>query len=173
MPLDAPFRLGPFIVDGHGRLQPGEPDLFPSFRFIWRNCPVQARLKADGQTAATVAHLSLTALLGRVPSSAGADPARNRERRAAALGALQGLGQVAVPGSRMRLLPDHRVTLEAAREVALPASAADLLTQIACFLLDLAPYLDLVAGGEVPVDAVVDASAAASGSAGTAKTWPG
>ena len=36
MPLDAPFRLGPFIVDADGRLSPGTPEPFPSFRVAWR-----------------------------------------------------------------------------------------------------------------------------------------
>jgi len=67
-------------------------------------------------------------------------------------------------------LPDHRMAVEQRRKVELPVSAGNLLTQIACFLLDLGPYLDLLAEADVPVEAVGPASA---GNAGTAKIWPG
>ena len=150
MPLDAPFRLGPFVVDTAGRLGPGEPGRFPSFHLVWRGCPVHARLDGGDAAGGT---LLLRAIIARVPSTAGGDAARNQERRTEALGALRGLGRAAEPKLPLRLLPDHRVAVEATRPVALPVSAVDLLTQIACFLLDLAPYLDVLAEAGVPVEA--------------------
>ena len=171
MPLDTPFRLGTFIVDAHGRLEPGNPGQFPSFHLAWRGCPVHVKLNsgttADGNSAA---QLALSAVVGRVPSTAGGDAARNRDRRRLTFGALQGLDAGASPVAQLRLLPDHRMAVEQRRKVELPVSAGNLLTQIACFLLDLGPYLDLLAEADVPVEAVGPASA---GNAGTAKIWPG
>jgi hypothetical protein len=172
MSFEGPFRLGPFLVDTQGRVQPSEPGHFPRFHAVWRGCPVQASLDADGaaeETAAPggAANLLLSAIVGRVPSTAGADAARNQQRRSAAFGALQALVGGAAQGPHLRLLPDHRVAMQAVRPVAMPASAADLLTQITCFLLDLGPYLDLLAEADVPVEAV---GAAVSSSGGTAKT---
>ena len=153
MPLNAPFRLGPFIVDPNGRLEPGEPGRFPGFHLAWRGCPVHARLDAGDGSAAVPACVVLRAVIGRVPSSAGGDAAGNRTRRAASLAALHALAGPAGGAARLRLLPDHRIAFEARRAVDLPASAGDLLTQVTCFLLDLAPYLDLLAEAEVPVEA--------------------
>lgn len=170
MPLDTPFRLGPFIVDVNGRLEPGEPGQFPSFHVVWRGCPVHASLDAGDTVAGTSARLVLRAVVGRVPSTAGGDTARNSERRSATLGALHGLQNAAADAVRLRLLPDHRVAVEANRPVELPASAGDLLTQITCFLLDLRPYLDLLVEADVAVESV---GAAPSSNGGTAKIWPG
>jgi hypothetical protein len=162
MPLDAPFRLGPFVVDTHGRLEPSEPGRFPSFHLAWRGCPVHARLDTDG--AGT--NLALTAIVGRVPSSAGADAVSNRVRRAASLEALRTLIGVIGESARLRLLADHRIAFEAMRPVELPVSAADLLTQVTCFLLDLGPYLDLLAEADVPVESA-GATASAAGTVNT------
>jgi hypothetical protein len=166
MPLDAPFRLGPFLVDAQGRLHPSGPDLCASFRLSWRGCPVNARLDSGGPAATGQARLALSAVVGRVPSTAGGDPARRRERRGAIFDTLQGLQTDAAAPAHLRLLPDHRVTVEGARQVALPASAGDLVTQITCFLLDLAPYLDVLADAGVPVETVAFAG---SGRGGTLK----
>jgi hypothetical protein len=46
VPLDVPFRLGPFVVDARGRPEPSEPGQFPSFRLAWRGCPVAMRASA-------------------------------------------------------------------------------------------------------------------------------
>ncbi len=166
MPLDTPFRLGPFVVDAHGRLQPGEPDLFPSIHVSWRGCAVHARLFGS-DASGRPAHLALTAVVGRVPSSAGGDAALNQERRRLTFTALQAITSAAATGPRLRLLPDHRFVMEADRTVELPISAADLLTQLAAFLLDLGPYLDLLAEADVPVEAV---GGTAPSRAGMAKT---
>lgn len=166
MPLDAPFRLGPFIVDVHGRLEPSDPGAFPTIHLAWRGCPVHARLDAAEMPEGGAGQLALTAVVGRVPSTAGGDAARNRERRSAALGALHSLERAASGTSRLRLLPDHRVIVEASRAVAMPASAGDLVTQVTCFMLDLAPYLDLLAEADVPVEP----AGGLSGAGGTVNT---
>jgi hypothetical protein len=44
MPFDAPFKLGPFMVDSEGRLSPGEPAKAPAFLFRWDDRVVRARL---------------------------------------------------------------------------------------------------------------------------------
>lgn len=160
MPLDAPFRLGPFVVDRQGKLEPSDPGRFPGFHLQWRGCPVHARLDPTEGAA----DLVLGAVLGRVPSSAGPDAAGNAARRADSLVALRALTSA---GGPLRLLPDHRVAFEARRRIDMPVSAGDLVTEVTCFLLDVAPYLDLLAEADVPVEA---AGATTSGSAGTANT---
>ena len=143
MPLDAPFRLGPFRVDADGRLSPGAPELFPSFRVAWRGQGVQARLTAAGPQGGI---LALRAILGRVPSTgrpegAGAVP------RQAAFAAVRTLPGTLPPGWKVALLPDHRILAEAQKHLLLPTSAEDLVTELTLFLLRLAPYLDLLAEG--------------------------
>ena len=44
----------------------------------------------------------------------------------------------------MHLLADHRVWLETETQIALPITAAALITEITRFLLVLSPYLDLM-----------------------------
>ena len=167
MPPDAPFRLGPFLVDRQGRLEPSAPGVFPSFHTAWRGCPVHARLDAAATAEGSAAQLLLSAVVGRVPSSAGHNATLNQQRRSTLFGALPALVGGAADGPRLRLLPDHRVAMQAMRPIAMPASAADLLTQVTCFLLDLGPYLDLLAEADVPVESVGGAPAS---SGGTAKT---
>jgi len=162
MTLESPFRLGQFLVDADGRLRPGTVDASPVLHMRWRGLAVQARLDAgppqaatgpdDAQAADPAGRLALAALVGRVPSTAGAPdrPAR-RARVLAALAALR--GELGV-GWRLRLLPDHRACIEEARPIALPATAAGLLTEITCFLLALAPYLDVLAEPDCAVEPV-------------------
>jgi hypothetical protein len=164
MPLDAPFRLGPFIVDVHGRLQPSDPATFPSFHIAWRGCPIHARLAAEGAAPGS-AHLAMSAVIGRVPSTAGGDAARNQERRRVTFSALQSLGSGKPNLARLRLMPDHRFAMETQRELPMPVSAGDLVTQITCFLLDLGPYLDLLAEADVPVETIGGDAAGKDGSA--------
>ncbi len=154
-----PFRLGPFTVDAAGRLSPGGADC-PTFRLRWRDRTVQVRMTPAEDTpdrppalappaliSPTLGTLALGTLavqtvLGRVPSTAqpaGREGAALRRRAFAALLELPG---TLPPRWRARLLPDHRVALEAALTLDLPASAAALVTALSVFLLDLAPYLD-------------------------------
>ena len=44
----------------------------------------------------------------------------------------------------MALLPDHRILLRAQAELALPASATSLISELTVVLLKLDPYLTLV-----------------------------
>lgn len=48
------------------------------------------------------------------------------------------------PGWRVTLLADHRVWLETETRIALPITAAALITEITRFLLVLAPFVDLL-----------------------------
>ena len=166
MPLDVPFRLGPFIVDTNGRLEASDPDRFPNFHLAWRGCPVHARLDPGSSDLGEAAHLVLSAVLGRVPSTAGGDAGHNRQRRTATFGALRELVGGSGNAGRLLLLADHRVVMEASRPVDLPVSAGGLVSQITCFLLDLGPYLDLLAEADVPVEAV---GVALSSEGGTVK----
>jgi len=149
----APFRFGPFVVDAHGRLQPNDSEQFPSFHVSWRGCSVHARLASPGPTVNS-AQVALTAVVGRVPSTAGGEPTRNQERRRMTFSALQGLSGAVADGPKLRLLPDHRFVVESVCPIELPISASDLLTQVTSFLLDLNPYLDLLDEADVPVETV-------------------
>lgn len=138
MPFDAPFMLGPFAVDAMGRLASRAPDAMPGFFFRWRGRMIRARFEpADPERG----RLVLQATLGRVPSTAGP---RDSGLRRQSFQLLRLLPR-ALPGPwRMLLLPDHRVQLEADSRVTPPLTAVDLLVELTRFLLELAPYLDLL-----------------------------
>lgn len=138
MPLDAPFKLGPFDVDCEGRLSLSEPMASPAFLFRWRDRTVRAQLAQVDRAGGL---LSLQVMAGRVPSTADAGDEQKRPRSFALLHRLPG----AVPPSwRVCLSPDHRVSLVTEARIALPVTATELVTTMTCFALDLAPYLDLL-----------------------------
>ena len=114
MPLDAPFKLGPFTVDSDGGLTPSTPDRFPSFRVAWRGHVVQARLTAAEPEGGT---LALQAVLGRVPSTGRAEAPGTLPRQAA-FAAVRALPATLPAGWRVALRPDHCIVAEA--EVNLP-----------------------------------------------------
>ena len=143
MPLDAPLKLGPFTVDGDGRLSPSTPDRFPSFRVAWRGHVVRARLAAASTVGGT---LALQAELGRVPSTGRPDAPGTRPREAA-FAVIRALPAALPPGWRLALLPDHRIVADAQVPLGMPTSAEDLLSEITLFVLRLDPYLDLLAEG--------------------------
>lgn len=140
MPFNAPFKLGPFTVDGTGRLAPQEPGTPLVFLYRWHGRLMRARL---AQRAAPAEGLSLVTEvgLGRVPSTAGAcdDAARPRS-----FALVHWLAHAVPPGWHLRLAPDHRIWLEVETPIGLPITAAALLTEITCFVLQLGPYLDLL-----------------------------
>ncbi len=146
MPLDAPFKLGPFTVDTDGRLTPSTPERFPSFRVAWRGHVVQARLTSVEPEGGT---LVLRAGLGRVPST-GRPEAPGTLPRQAVFATVRALPGLLPAGWKVRLRPDHCIVAETEINLALPASAGELLTELTLFLLRLAPFLDLLAeGGEI------------------------
>jgi hypothetical protein len=138
MPFGAPFKLGPFTVDSEGRLSPCESEQIPAFLFRWRDRIVRARLaKASPEEG----RLALQSTLGRVPSTASVPDERLRAR---SFTALRWVPRSVPPGWRVLLLADHRVWLETETRIALPITAAALITEITRFLLALGPYLDLL-----------------------------
>jgi hypothetical protein len=165
MPLGAPFRLGPFTVDEEGLLSPRGPDSFPSFRVHWQGRTVQARLTSPPATLPGEGKLELQARLGRVPSTADADPAQSLVRREKIFTELHDLASE-LPGEwHLRLAPDHSIRLDRPNPLAMPTSAVQLVTEVTLFLLALGPYLEVLDA------AGVDSGAA--GKLGTVKTWPG
>ena len=156
MPLDMPCRLGPFMVDDQGGLLP-PADRDARFTLRWRGCAVRAAMRPLGGGAGPGrVELTLQATLGRVPSSAEASAGRREE----VLAALRGGGEGAPLSLRCGLSADHRAVLHGREELALPVTSRALVARVACFLLEAAPYLDLVAeAGATPV--------------GSANTWPG
>lgn len=139
MPFDAPFMLGPFLVDAEGRLAPRDPEALPAFLFRWRGCVIRARLRP---AEAKRGRLVLRGVLGRIPSSG---DATDLASRAQSFTALRGLPRLLPPHWKLMLLPDHRILLECSAEVTLPITASGLLTELTVFLLTLAPYLDVLA----------------------------
>lgn len=135
MPFAAPFSLGPFTVDAEGRLTPLSPETPPGFLFRWRERLMRARLT---QPDARSWRLTIQVPLGRVPSTARASAARPDSFALVRLTA-----QAFPPDWRVRLLPDHRVRLEAEASLALPITAVGLVTAVTRFLLAVAPYLDM------------------------------
>ena len=138
MPFDAPFKLGPFMVDSEGRLSPGEPAKAPAFLFRWDNRVVRARLD---QADVTTGSLTLRVTLARVRSTA-STPDETLRPRSFAL--VRWLSRWMPPTWRVALLADHRVALETSLPIGLPITAAGLITEISRFTLDLAPYLELM-----------------------------
>jgi hypothetical protein len=144
MPLDASFPLGPFIVTEAGELSPASQDTVPAFSVRWRERSVHIRMNHVGQRPDVSGALDLSVVLGRVPSTSGGDAVARQESRIRAFAAVRAL-KAALPDKwRLALLPDHRVALEAAAEIDLPATVAELVTEVTMFLLALDPYLDLV-----------------------------
>ena len=137
MPFDAPFKFGPFSVDAEGRLSPLAPQDDPAFLFRWRDRVTRARLMKEGADG----RLVLQTTLGRVPSTA-ASPDETLRPRSFAL--LHWLPRSVPDEGQVQLRADHRVRLETSRRVALPITAAALISEITGFLLALSPYLDLV-----------------------------
>lgn len=138
------FPHGPFLVAPDGSLTTTRPS---ALRFAWRGRGVEARLE-EGR-------INLSALAGRVPYTA--ESALGRPRAIAEIGRLP----ADLPkGWRLRVLPDHRLRLEA--ELPLPGTttATALVGAMVGFALALDPYLDrLESAGVAP-----------GSEAGTAKT---
>jgi len=164
MLFDAPFRLGPFIVDADGRLTPTTPEQFPAFHIAWRGLVVAARLASTGPQGAS---LALQAVLGRVPST-GRPEAVDTLPRQTAFAALRALPPTLPPGLSVELLADHRILTRGQTQLPLPTSAENLLTELTLFLLRLAPYLDLLAEG-----VGIEPAGEGAGALGSVNTWPG
>ena len=129
--LPGAFPLGPFIVEESGRLGFRAREQSAAFSFAWRNRRFSALLN-EGT-------VSLTGMLGKVPSSAAGSG-----RRGAALALLRALPRTLPRGWALRLTADHRIVIKATESMAWPAHATDLIQPLVRFLLRLAPYLDLM-----------------------------
>src|SRR3954470_20922110 len=112
-----PLILGPFAVARDGALRPREPGPPPALRFSWRGRRCEAAVSPDG--------VQLAAIAGRIPSTAepGAD-------RAAAFETVTTLPACLPPGWRLRLLPDHRIRLEAADRQAVPTATSVIAAMV-------------------------------------------
>jgi hypothetical protein len=139
MPFEAPFTFGPFAIDELGRISPRPGYTDSGLGFRWRNRTVRASFasKVSGR-----GRITLTTALGRIPSTAAVHA--DLDSRTRSLAGLRALPRLLPPGWRLRLLPDHRLRLEAECETDVPASVTTLVTDLTCFLLSLSPYLDLL-----------------------------
>jgi len=165
MPFDAPFRLGPFIVDEAGRLSPGAPDSFPSFSVCWRDRVLHLRLVQAPSPGSARGSLGVEVVLGRVPSTAGGGAASGPARREDAFAVLRGLPPVLPAGWEVALLADHRVRLALQTGLDVPTRASALVTEVTLLLLELAPYLDVL--DEAGITAVPRSGVSRAGIANT------
>jgi hypothetical protein len=148
------FPHGPFLVEPDGALVARR---VPALRFAWRGRPCEARL-SDGR-------VSLTAGAGVVPYTA--------ERAADRPGAFAAIGDMPADlpaGWRLRVLPDHRLRLEAEADLPAPTTAIALVGALVGFALALDPYLDRLESAGVAAGAVAGAVAGGAAMPGTAKT---
>ncbi|MSP00827.1 MAG: hypothetical protein EXR07_07235 [Acetobacteraceae bacterium] len=136
MPFKEPFELGPFSVDAEGGLSLIRRDVPGGFSVRWRGRAIHARLERSGDSGG---HLHIQANLGRIPSTV-SDP----EARAECLTLLRGLRSALPEAWQVRLLPDHREQLQVYTVVVLPITVTNLVTELAAFVLDLEPWLDLI-----------------------------
>lgn len=123
-----PFPHGPFLVAPDGALRV-EPERAPTLRFAWRGRGCEARI--SGGT------VRLSAGAGAVPYTA--ERAADRPAALAAIGELPG---DLPPGWRLRVLPDHRLRLEAEQPLPAPTTAIALVGAMVGFALALDVYLD-------------------------------
>jgi hypothetical protein len=123
------IALGPFAVTPEGALAPRGAHPAPCLRFAWRGRACAAELCAEGVRLAVDA--------ARIPSTA--DPGANRRR---AFAALAHLPASLPPGWRVRLLPDHRIRVEASARIGAPANAIALVSAMVRFALAIDPWLD-------------------------------
>jgi hypothetical protein len=135
------IALGPFAVTPDGALAPRDAGQAPSLRFAWRGRACRAELGPEGMRMAADA--------ARIPSTA--DPGADRQRAFAALAILP----ANLPrGWQARLLPDHRIRVEALARIGAPANAIELICALVRFALDLDACLDrLEADGMASPDA--------------------
>ncbi len=132
------LTLGPFAVNRDGTLQPRGPGLRPAMRFAWRGRRCEASLTRE--------EVHLAAFAARVPSTAEA-----RAGRPGAFEAIASLPGSLPPGWKARLLPDHRVVLEASAPLSEPPTATELVAAMVRFALDLDPYLDRLDSAGMPL----------------------
>jgi hypothetical protein len=126
------IELGRFAVAPDGALTPrGAPEQ-PALRFAWRGRACQARFDPGS--------IRLAVDAARIPSTA--IRPNDRPRAFAMVTALP--GQLP-PGWRARLLPDHRVRIEADAPMETPSNAIALVAALVRFALALDPYLDALA----------------------------
>ena len=156
MPLDAPFPLGPFLVDENGRLSPTEEGVFPAFALTWRGRNVRVWMaRRDGN----VGTLAFQMPVGRISSTAADAPSRSQPLRAAGFATVRALADLVPEGWRLTLQADHGVVIQAEMPMTMPASATDLITAVTRVMIGIGPYLDVLEEAGVE--------------RGTAKTWPG
>lgn len=179
MPFDAPFVLGPFVVNASGELTIGSRDRIPAFSVRWRDRQIHVRLaEAMPNPTERAGELDLRVVVGRVPSTAGGgasaeDVEERRSARMRAFATVRGLGGALPSGWRLALLPDHCITMENHVGVRLPATAVELLTEVTLLLLTLDPYLDMVDEAGVGFAAATAGAGAAATTGATAGTGAG
>ncbi len=123
------LTLGPFSVAPDGILHPLDAGTLPALHFAWRGRACDAEL--DGP------FLRLASAAARIPSSA--EPGVDRSR---AFAELAGLPALLPKGWSVKLLPDHRVQVQAEATLDCPPTATSLIAAMVRFALALDPYLD-------------------------------
>lgn len=123
------IELGRFAVAPDGALTARHLPEPPALRFAWRGRPCQAHFDPGV--------IRLEADAARIPSTA--DRPGDRPRAFAAVAALP---RRLPAGWQARLLPDHRIRIEAEAPMDNPSNATALVAALVRFALALDPYLD-------------------------------
>ena len=123
------IELGPFAVAPDGALTPRSMPEPPALRFAWRGRTCQAHFDPGWIRLETDA--------ARIPSTAERPYDRPR-----AFAAVAGLPHNLPDGWQARLLPDHRIRIEAAAPMDCPSNVIELVSAMVRFALALDPYLD-------------------------------
>ncbi len=123
------FRYGPFLVNRGGLITLVAPEAVISF--AWQMAQASCLLRPDC--------VRVRMVLGRVPSSA-----TSGGRRGMCLTMLDLVPALLPRTLRLLVLADHRVVIESALPVSLPASAVGLLTALVSWVLAAAPFQELM-----------------------------
>jgi len=140
MPFAEPFKLGPFTVNREGGLLPSDARHFPTFGVQFAGRHIRASLAGDGEVTEGGA-LMLQSVIGRLPSTA----ASGAEQREQVFELVRPLRKQLPAGWELELSADHRLGIRARYPLEMPTTATALVSVVTDFLLELGPYLELLA----------------------------
>lgn len=131
-PPEGPYEVGHLAVSPAGHVATYPSPCRVAFDFVYRGVPFHADLPGDPES-----ELSLTAVLGVLPYTA-----ETRTGRRATLEILR----LARPArGRLALTSGERIQAHFSAPVPRPRTPVTVVATVGCLLVDLRPYLDLLA----------------------------
>ena len=131
-PPEGPYEVGHLAVSPAGRVAAYPSPCPVAFDFVYRGVPFHADLPGDPES-----ELSLTAVLGVLPYTA-----ETQTGRRATLEILR----LARPArGRFALARGERIQVHFSAPVPRPRTPVTVVATVSCLLVDLRPYLDLLA----------------------------